>query len=134
MPCRKTFMAPAAPPGKPRCMVSEGDDIISGPDRWQGSGVSPAAGGKKIWAFFSPSKQLYVCVYTYTYICIYQDTKMVKRTPLVFLLKANTYVWGMALTTSRKGVRGTAYIHIYTYAYGHTTYIHIYTYADGHTI
>ena len=30
------------------------------------------------------------------------DTKMVKRTPLVFLLKANTYVlWGMAMTTSR---------------------------------
>ena len=39
-------MAPAAPPGKPRCLVSEGVeclkvfDIISGPDRWQGSGVS----------------------------------------------------------------------------------------------
>ena len=36
-------MAPAAPPGKPRCLVSEGVwclkvyDIISGPDRWQGS-------------------------------------------------------------------------------------------------
>ena len=45
-------MAPAAPPGKPRCLVSEGVwclkvyDIISGPDRWQGSGVSPAAGGE----------------------------------------------------------------------------------------
>ena len=49
-----TSMAPAAPPGKPRCWVSEGVeclkvfDIISGPDRWQGSGVSPAAGGEKI--------------------------------------------------------------------------------------
>ena len=53
-------MAPTAPPGKPRCWVSEGVclkvyDIISGPDRWQGSGVSPGAGGKKNWAFFSPS-------------------------------------------------------------------------------
>ena len=43
---------PAAPPGKPRCLVSEGVwclkvyDIISGPDRWQGSGVSPATGGE----------------------------------------------------------------------------------------
>ena len=58
----RTSMAPAAPPGKPRCLVSEGVwclkvyDIISGPDRWQGSGVSPAAGGENFWAFFSPSK------------------------------------------------------------------------------
>jgi len=40
------------------CLVSEGVeclkvfDIISGPDRWQRSGVPPAAGGKKNWAFF----------------------------------------------------------------------------------
>ena len=27
-------------------------DIISGPDRWQGSGVSPSAGGKNVWPFF----------------------------------------------------------------------------------
>ena len=39
-------MAPAAAPGKRRCMVSEGVwclkvyDIISGPDRWQGSGYT----------------------------------------------------------------------------------------------
>jgi hypothetical protein len=53
-------------------MVSEGVwclkvyDIISGPDRWQGCGVSPAAGGEKIWAFFSPSKHI-ICV------CIHRD-------------------------------------------------------------
>ena len=75
-------MAPAAPHGKPRCMVSSGVwclevyDIISGPDRWQGSGVSPAAGGENFWAFFSPQnilfplKTYYVCVYTYTYMYV----------------------------------------------------------------
>ena len=70
-------MAPAAPPGKPRCLVSEGVwclkvyDIISGPDRWQGSGVSPAAGGKFFWAFFSPSKHaICVCIYIYIYMYI----------------------------------------------------------------
>jgi hypothetical protein len=47
-------MAPAAPPGKPRCLVFESVeclkvfDIISGPDRWQGSGVSP----NFFWAFY----------------------------------------------------------------------------------
>ena len=51
-------MAPAAPPGKPRCWVSEGVsclkvfDMISGPDRWQGSGVSPAAGGRIFFSLF----------------------------------------------------------------------------------
>jgi hypothetical protein len=56
-------MAPAAPPGKPRCMVSEGDDIISGPDRWQGSGVSPAGGGEKFWALiFGPELAMLVHV------------------------------------------------------------------------
>ena len=54
--------------GAPRqawVMVSEGVwclkvyDIISGPDRWQGSGFSPAAGGENFWAFFSP------CICTY---------------------------------------------------------------------
>jgi len=70
-------MAPAAAPGKPRCMVFEGVwclkvyDIISGPDRWQGSGVSPAAGGEKFWAFFSPSKHtICVCIYIYIYLYI----------------------------------------------------------------
>ena len=43
-------------------------DIISGPDRCQGSGVSPAAGGENFWAFFSPSKHtIYVCIYIYIY-------------------------------------------------------------------
>ena len=66
-------MTPAAAPGKPRCMVFEGVwclkvyDIISGPDRWHGSGVSPAAGGENFWAFFSPSKHtICVCIYRYT--------------------------------------------------------------------
>ena len=35
----KASMAPAAPPGKPRCWVSEGAALA-------GSGVSPAAGGE----------------------------------------------------------------------------------------
>ena len=42
---------------------------------WQGSGVSPAAGGENFWAFFFPSKHtfspqnmLYMRVYTYTHI------------------------------------------------------------------
>ena len=65
--------------GAPRqawVMVSEGVwclkvyDIISGPDRWQGSGFSPAAGGENFWAFFSPSKHT-ICVCIYTYIHIY---------------------------------------------------------------
>ena len=46
-------------------------DIISGPDRWQGSGVSPAAGGQNFWAFFSPSKHtICVCINIYIYVFI----------------------------------------------------------------
>ena len=74
-------MAPAAPHGKPRCWVSEGVwcvkvyDIISRPDRWQGSGVSPAAGGENFWAFLFPSKHtfspqniLYVCMHMHIHM------------------------------------------------------------------
>jgi len=53
-------------PASPGVWCLKVHDIISGPDRWQGSGVSPAAGGKKIWAFFSPSKHT-ICVYIYIY-------------------------------------------------------------------
>ena len=49
------------PPASPGVWCLKVYDIISGPDRWQGSGVSPAAGGENFWAFFSPSKQLCVC-------------------------------------------------------------------------
>ena len=67
-------MAPAAPPGKPRCWVSEGVwclkvyDIISGPDRWQGSGVPrPAEAG-----FFL--HYICICMYIYIYIYMYVHT------------------------------------------------------------
>ena len=68
-------MAPAASPGKPRCLVSEGVeclkvfDIISGPDRWQRSGVPPAAGGKKKLGLFSPLK-------TYIPVCVCSCTSV----------------------------------------------------------
>ena len=56
-------------------------DIISGPDRWQGSGVSPAAGGENFWAFFFPSKHtICVCIYIYIYITYMHDACFSSKT------------------------------------------------------
>ena len=111
-------MAPAAPLGKRRCLVSEGVwclkvfDIIPGPDRWQGSGVSPAAGGKKNWAFFSPSKHTYMCVCVCVCVC------------------THTHGHGMHYTWIPY-----AYISIDVHVYTYKTcerYTHIYIYAHKH--
>ena len=70
-------MAPAAPPGKRRCLVSQGVeclkvfDIISGPDRWQGSGVSPAGGGRIFLSLFVPLHiRVIVCACVRVCVCV----------------------------------------------------------------
>ena len=60
------FMAPAAPHGKPRCMISS-LDLIDG----RGPGFPRPREAKKIGPCFPPQNIVYVCVYTYTYICVY---------------------------------------------------------------
>jgi len=52
-------------------------DIISGPDRWQGSGFPRPAEAKKIWVFFSPSKHtICVCIYIYIYTYVHMHTRV----------------------------------------------------------
>ena len=59
-------------PRQAQVMVSEGVwclkvyDIISGPDRWQGSGVSPAAGGKIFLGLVLKAVHSYTHMYFHT--------------------------------------------------------------------
>jgi hypothetical protein len=55
------------PPASPGVWCLKVYDIISGPDRWQGSGVSPAAGGSPL----SPLTERCVCVCVCTSVRVF---------------------------------------------------------------
>ena len=94
--CIYPSMAPAAPHGKPRCWVSEG-----------------------VWCII-----LYVCGYTYTYICLYYTPTLHSFRAVHIHILVHIHIHSYTYTYT------CTYIHTYTYTYTFTcTYTYTYTYS-----